>query len=44
MTEKKAREQLAEDEKRHLVEGGVSVHATSASAFVVMGLEVEEAQ
>jgi len=35
---------LAEDEEKRLAAGGVSLHATSASSFIVMGLEIEEMQ
>jgi hypothetical protein len=44
MTEAKAKKELAEEEEGRLAAGGISVHSTNASAFVVMGLEIEEAQ
>jgi len=44
MTEAKAKKELAEEEKKCLAAGGISVHSTNASAFVVMGLEIEETQ
>jgi hypothetical protein len=44
MTEAKARKELAEEEERRLAAGGSTLHATSASSFVIMGLEIEETQ
>lgn len=44
MTEAQAKKELAEDEEKRLASGGVSLHATSASAFIIMGLELEDAQ
>jgi hypothetical protein len=44
MTEAQAKKELAEEEARRLAAGGVSLHATSASSFIVMGLEIEETQ
>jgi hypothetical protein len=44
MTEVKAKKELAEEEEGCLAAGGISVHSTNASAFVMMGLEIEEAQ
>jgi len=38
------RKELAKEEEERLANGGVSLHATSASAFVVLALELEEAQ
>ena len=35
---------LAADEETHLLSGGISLHATMVSAFLLMGLELEEAQ
>ena len=43
MTEAKAKKELAKEEEGLLAAGGVSAHLTSASAFVVMGLAIEEA-
>ena len=44
MTEAQAKKELAEEEERQLVAGGESLHATSASLFIVLGLEIEETQ
>ena len=44
MTEAQARKELAEEEERRLAAGGISLHVTSASSFIIMGLEIEEAQ
>jgi hypothetical protein len=44
MTEVKAKKELAEEEEGCLAAGGISVHSTNASVFVMMGLEIEEAQ
>jgi hypothetical protein len=44
MTESQARKELAEQEEQRLAAGGIALHSTSASAFVTMGLEIEEAQ
>jgi len=38
------RKELAQEEEARLAEGGVSLHTTSASVFVVLALELEEAQ
>jgi len=35
---------LAVDKETRLSSGGVSLHATTAATFLVMGLELEEAQ
>lgn len=42
--EARAKKKLAEEEERRLAAGGASLHATSASLFIVMGLEIEEMQ
>ncbi|KAJ3501460.1 hypothetical protein NLJ89_g9327 [Agrocybe chaxingu] len=39
-----SKEELAEEEKQRLAAGGVSLHETSAAAFVAMGLDIEGAQ
>lgn len=44
MTEAQAKKELAEEEKDRLASGGASLHSMSASSFVVMALEIEEAQ
>lgn len=44
ISEAQVRKELAEEEHNRIEEGGVSVHVTSASTFVVHGLELEEAQ
>ena len=44
MTEAQARMELAKDEERRLAAGGELLHATSASSFIVLGLEIEEIQ
>lgn len=44
ITEAQAKKELAEEEERRLASGGTSLHATSAPAFVGMGLDLEEAQ
>ncbi|KAG6819140.1 hypothetical protein H0H93_014961 [Arthromyces matolae] len=44
ISEAQARKELAEEEELRLKAGEVSRHATSASAFLVLGLELEEEQ
>ncbi|KDR70910.1 hypothetical protein GALMADRAFT_144380 [Galerina marginata CBS 339.88] len=44
LTEAQVRKDLADEEEERLVRGGSSVHATSASSFVVLGLELEAVQ
>jgi hypothetical protein len=44
MTEAQAKKELAEEEEKLLAAGGSSLHATSPASFIVMGLEIEEAQ
>ena len=44
MTEAQAKRELAEEEERRLAAGGTFLHATSASSFAIMGLEIEETQ
>ena len=39
-----AKKKLAAEEEWHLTAGRVLLHATNVSAFVVMGLELEDAQ
>ena len=44
ISESQVRKDLAKEEEDRLSAGGVALHATSASAFVVHALELEEAQ
>ncbi|KAF9522288.1 hypothetical protein CPB83DRAFT_777307, partial [Crepidotus variabilis] len=44
MTEAKAKKELAAEEERRLADGGDSLHATSASTFIIMGLDIEDSQ
>lgn len=44
MTEALAHKELAEEEEQRQLGGQVAVHETSPSAFLVMGLEIEETQ
>jgi hypothetical protein len=44
ITEAQAKMELAKDEERRLAAGGELLHATSASSFIVLGLEIEETQ
>lgn len=44
LTENQVRKELAEEEGRRLAAGGVSHHATSASSFVTLALDLEETQ
>ena len=44
ISESLVRKELAEEEKDRLEQGGVSLHVTSASAFIIHGLELEDAQ
>ena len=44
MTEAQAKMELAKDEERRLRAGGEMLHATSASSFIGLGLEIEETQ
>jgi hypothetical protein len=38
------RRELADDEEDRLANGGVALHKTSPAAFVILGLELEDAQ
>jgi len=44
MTEAQAKKELAKEEERRLAGGGELLHTTSASSFIVLGLEIEETQ
>jgi hypothetical protein len=44
MTEAQAKKELAEDEEKWLAAGGMSLHSTCASSFIIMALEIEETQ
>ncbi|KDR83151.1 hypothetical protein GALMADRAFT_134646 [Galerina marginata CBS 339.88] len=44
LTEAQAKKELAEEEGRRLAAGGVALHATGPSAFLVMGLDIEDTQ
>jgi len=44
ISEAQVKKDLAVEEETRLSSGGISLHATTAAAFLVMGLELEEAQ
>lgn len=44
LSEAQVRKELAEEEASRLQKGGMAMHSTSASAFLVMGLELEDNQ
>ena len=44
MTDAQVRKEFAEDEERLLAAGQVPVHETTPSAFVFLGLELEDLQ
>lgn len=44
MTETQIRKELHDEEEVRLAKGGESLHATSASAFMMLGLDLEESQ
>jgi len=44
LTEADVRKELTKEEEIRLSNGGVALHETSASAFVVLGLELEDTQ
>lgn len=44
MTETQVRKDLNKEEEERLKAGGEALHATSASSFVMIGLDLEEAQ
>jgi hypothetical protein len=44
MTEAQVRKEFAEEEEAWLMVSGETQHVTSASAFVVLGLELEDSQ
>jgi len=44
LTEAQAKKELAAEEEQRLASGGIALHSTNASAFVVMALEIEETQ
>jgi len=41
LTQSQVEEELAIEEENRLSDGGVALHETSASSFLVMGLEIE---
>jgi hypothetical protein len=44
MTEAQAKKELAQEEESQRAAGGAPLHSTSASSFIIMGLEIEETQ
>lgn len=44
LTETQVRAQLHLEEEQRLVDGGESLHATTPSAFIMHGLDLEDAQ
>lgn len=44
MTETRVRKDLQSEEEARLRQGGESLHVTSASSFVMLGLDLEEVQ
>jgi len=44
ISESQVRKELAEEERDRIEQGGVALHVTSASAFIIHGLELEDAQ
>ncbi|KDR65106.1 hypothetical protein GALMADRAFT_82273, partial [Galerina marginata CBS 339.88] len=44
LTEAQVKKDLAEEESHRLAAGGVALHATGPSAFIVMGLDIEDTQ
>jgi hypothetical protein len=44
LSEAQVKKDLATEEEALLVAGGVRLHATTASMFIVIGLELEEGQ
>jgi len=44
LTEAEVRKEFAEEDERRLSDGEVSQHATSASAFVLLGIELKDLQ
>ena len=44
MTEAEVRKEFAEDDEQRIADGEELVHATSPSAFIFLGLELEEMQ
>lgn len=44
LTETQVRAQLHLEEEQKLVDGGESLHATTPSAFIMHGLDLEETQ
>jgi hypothetical protein len=44
ITEAQAKKELALEEEQRLAAGGIALHTTSAAAFVIMGLEIEDTQ
>jgi len=44
ISEAQVKKTLADDEAARLAAGGLTLHATSASSFLIVGLELEEVQ
>ncbi|KAG6826456.1 hypothetical protein H0H92_015744 [Tricholoma furcatifolium] len=44
ISEAEVRKELAEEEKERVAKGGAALHSTSASGFLVLGLELEDLQ
>ena len=44
ISEAQVKKELAEEEETCLAAGGILLHNMSASAFIVLGLEIEETQ
>jgi hypothetical protein len=44
LTEAEVRRELNLEEECQLASGGVMIHGTSASSFIMMGLDIEETQ
>jgi len=44
ISESQVRKELAREEEERLAGGGIALHGTSVSAFVVHALELEDAQ
>ena len=44
LSEAQVRKELAEEEASRLQKGGMAMHSMSASAFLMMGLELEDNQ
>jgi len=44
LSEAEVRKELAKEEEGRLGNGGIALHEVSASAFIALGLELEDAQ